>query len=292
MKKRNTTPVSDRVKAMLAQPRGVPQARKIARQTTGYANGGKVQKAFLGKFLEKLGLRDASKLKQVSSTRQDPLDATGQSYTRMRPEPTPEQTVDIFQQKFAKRHQQKGGVMEKRKTYKEALKLKDKDRLTKRDIERAEELTKKFGGPQGTIKTSYEDIKALHEKLKKETPRGKGKEKGKEHRKKLLDLMRKATGYAQGFVTGKKKGGVILPKKRPKDKKLVEPFSDPVTKPIHKVLKHLKETIYEGKHYDFRHLRDPKIEAERGKSRAGKKKGGKVDKKGLANGGTVTRPND
>jgi len=207
-----TTPVSDRVKAMLAQPRGVPQARKIARQTTGYANGGKVQKAFLGKFLEKLGLRDASKLKQVSSTRQDPLDATGQSYTRMRPEPTPEQTVDIFQQKFAKRHQQKGGVMEKRKTYKEALKLKDKDRLTKRDIERAEELTKKFGGPQGTIKTSYEDIKALHEKLKKETPRGKGKEKGKEHRKKLLDLMRKATGYAEGFITGKKKGGAAKKK--------------------------------------------------------------------------------
>ena len=75
----------------------------------------------------------------------------------------------------------------------------------------------------------------------------------------------------RGFISGKKKGGVILPKKRPKDKKLVEPFSDPVTKPIHKVLKHLKETIYEGKHYDFRHLRDPKIEAERGKSRAGKK---------------------
>ena len=70
----------------------------------------------------------------------------------------------------------------------------------------------------------------------------------------------------------------------------MEPFSDPVTKPIHKVLKHLKETIYEGKHYDFRHLRDPKIESERGKSRAGKKKGGKVDKKGWANGGTVTMP--
>jgi len=33
VKKMQTTPVSDRVKAMLAQPRGVPQARKIARQT-------------------------------------------------------------------------------------------------------------------------------------------------------------------------------------------------------------------------------------------------------------------
>ena len=94
-----------------------------------------------------------------------------------------------------------------------------------------------------------------------------------------IDKKNRRRNYKKGERLNYKKGGVILPKKRPKDKKLVEPFSDPVTKPIHKVLKHLKETIYEGKHYDFRHLRDPKIEAERGKSRAGKKKGGKVDKK-------------
>ena len=39
-KKAQTTPVRGRVKAMLAQPRGVAQARKIARQTTGFKKGG------------------------------------------------------------------------------------------------------------------------------------------------------------------------------------------------------------------------------------------------------------
>ncbi len=39
-KKAQTTPVRGRVKAMMAQPRAVAQARKIARQTTGFKKGG------------------------------------------------------------------------------------------------------------------------------------------------------------------------------------------------------------------------------------------------------------
>ena len=37
-------PVRGRVKAMMAQPRAIPQARKIARQTTGFQKGGHVKK--------------------------------------------------------------------------------------------------------------------------------------------------------------------------------------------------------------------------------------------------------
>ena len=107
VKKMQTASVPDRVKAMVAQPRGVPQARKIARQTTGYARGG-VQKAFLGKLMTKLGL---GKRGVVSSTRQDPLDATGQSYTRMRPEATPEKATDYFKKRMGKK---KGGKVDKK----------------------------------------------------------------------------------------------------------------------------------------------------------------------------------
>jgi len=39
-KKAQMAPVRGRVKAMMAQPRAIPQARKIARQTTGFARGG------------------------------------------------------------------------------------------------------------------------------------------------------------------------------------------------------------------------------------------------------------
>ena len=41
-KKAQMAPVRGRVKAMMAQPRAVAQARKVARQTTGYQEGGKV----------------------------------------------------------------------------------------------------------------------------------------------------------------------------------------------------------------------------------------------------------
>ena len=39
-KKGQMAPVRGRVKAMMAQPRAVAQARKVARQTTGFKQGG------------------------------------------------------------------------------------------------------------------------------------------------------------------------------------------------------------------------------------------------------------
>ena len=39
-KKAQMAPVRGRVKAMMAQPRAIPQARKTARQTTGFKQGG------------------------------------------------------------------------------------------------------------------------------------------------------------------------------------------------------------------------------------------------------------
>ena len=43
-KKAQMAPVRGRVKAMMAQPRAIPQARKIARQTTGFQKGGVMEK--------------------------------------------------------------------------------------------------------------------------------------------------------------------------------------------------------------------------------------------------------
>ena len=43
-KQAQMAPVRGRVKSMMATPRGVPQARKIARQTTCFARGGVPQK--------------------------------------------------------------------------------------------------------------------------------------------------------------------------------------------------------------------------------------------------------
>ena len=43
-KKAQMAPVRGRVKAMMAQPRAVAQARKTARQTTGFQKGGHVKK--------------------------------------------------------------------------------------------------------------------------------------------------------------------------------------------------------------------------------------------------------
>ncbi len=71
--------------------------------------GGVVQKVFLGKLMEKIGLNKGNK--QVSATRHDPLDATGQDYKRMRPEPTHQQTVDVFKDKFAGK--KKGGKVKR-----------------------------------------------------------------------------------------------------------------------------------------------------------------------------------
>ena len=222
VKKMQTTPVRDRVKAMVAQPRGVPQARKIARQTTGYARGG-VQKAFLGKLMTKLGL---GKRGVVSSTRQDPLDATGQSYTRMRPEATPEKATDYFKKRMG---YQKGGVMEKRKTYELVGINKDKERtktLTKAQIDR---LLKQANRPDKQ-KQAQPYLEA-------------GRAKGKEHKEKLRKLLRKGEGYVKGWI-GKKKGGKVDKKwiqkaVNPKHKGYCTPMTKPTCTPARKKLAQL-----------------------------------------------------
>ena len=109
--------------------------------------GGVVQKAFVGKLMEMFGRG------KKATAYGDPAKQGG-------PAPTRKQTMDVFKDKFAGRHK-KGGVMEKGKPhsttegkvssiqrkYKRALAnvLKNKDRLTTRDIERAEKLTKGVG---------------------------------------------------------------------------------------------------------------------------------------------------
>ena len=79
-------PVRGRVKAMMAQPRAIPQARKIARQTTGFKQGGAygplrgtsgskgVAKAFRGKE----GFKESQKLQkklQPQETANQKIDA-------------------------------------------------------------------------------------------------------------------------------------------------------------------------------------------------------------------------
>jgi len=99
----------------------------------------------------------------------------------------------------------KGGVMEKGKPhstkegrvasmYRQVKRSRDKDRISVRDMKR--------------VSASAQDVVALHEKLKKETPRGKGKAKAKKHKEKLKKLAEKGIGYIQGWV-GKKKGGKV-----------------------------------------------------------------------------------
>ena len=187
--------------------------------------GGVVQKVFLGKLMEKIGLNKGNK--QVSATRHDPLDATGQDYKRMRPEPTHQQMVDVFKDKFARK--KKGGVMEKgkphstkegrqtQKAYKLARILANKDRMSTRDIERAKKLAKSFGSGitdsapkviDKMLKTIQKDKSIVGKKTREPTAMEKGKAKAKEHKEKLKKLGRKAVGYVKGWV-GKKKGGKV-----------------------------------------------------------------------------------
>ena len=67
--------------------------------------GGVVQKAFLGKLMSKLGIG-----KGRTGSKQEAL--AGQDYKRMRPEPTHEQTVDVFKKHMGYK---KGAVMKKKK---------------------------------------------------------------------------------------------------------------------------------------------------------------------------------
>ena len=68
-KEAQMAPVRGRVKSMMATPKGVPQARKIARQTTGFKQGGAflplrggvtTAKAFRGKE----GFKESQKLQK------------------------------------------------------------------------------------------------------------------------------------------------------------------------------------------------------------------------------------
>ena len=65
----------------------------------------KLQKAFLGKLMSKLGIG-----KGRTGSKQEAL--AGQDYKRMRPEPTHQQTVDVFKKHMGYK---KGGVMKKKK---------------------------------------------------------------------------------------------------------------------------------------------------------------------------------
>ena len=268
-KEAQMAPVRGRVKAMMAQPRAIPQARKIARQTTGFARGGmpqkkkpkwvpdirttgptfpgppkEIEKVLNGRphkkqkggtmtpmthdseltkwFLEKHG---GTKKGKPHSTREGRIAAGERALwrgveeqekkkkrrmgrpgapSRSAPKKKPEEGMYVqkggvvdqekrkkAQEKFTessidkknrwRRRQhpapvqyQKGGVMEKRKVYELANKLKNKDRLTEQDIKRAEELTKKFGGPHGT---ALKNIERFLKTLKKE-PSLVGKKKG------------------------------------------------------------------------------------------------------------------
>ena len=146
--------------------------------------GGVVQKVFLGKLMEKIGLNK----KQVSATSQDPLDATGQDYKRMRPEPTHQQMVDVFKDKFAGK--KKGGVMDIEKLMQEK-----KPHSTK-------------AGRKAAVGRHRIRWQKWFDSFKEPTAMEKGKAKAKEHKEKLKKLGRKAVGYVKGW-TEKKKGGKV-----------------------------------------------------------------------------------
>ena len=209
-------PVRGRVKAMMAQPRAIPQARKIARQTTGFQKGGHVKKVShdseLTKwFLEKHG---GTKKKKPHSTQEGRIAAGKRALWRgvkekeKRQQPGPQAPS---RPKEAGMYVQKGGVMEKRKVYKLANKLKNKDRLTQRDIQRAEKLIKssKTGQLLGTAKGQID---------------------------KFLKAVKK-----EPSLVGKKKGGKVDKKwiqkaVNPKHKGYCTPMSKPTCTPRRKAL--------------------------------------------------------
>jgi len=154
--------------------------------------GGVVQKVFLGKLMEMFG-------------RGKKATAYGGPANQGGPEPTRKQTMDVFKDKFAERHQ-KGGVMEKRKTYKLAHKLKNKDRLTTRDIERAEKLTKGVGKDENrqAYGQATKSVQALLDQLLK-----KGKKPSKPHGEKQDPVGKKKGGKVKrGCANG---GTVVMP---------------------------------------------------------------------------------
>jgi len=238
-KKAQMAPVRGRVKAMMAQPRAIPQARKIARQTTGFARGGVPEDKKKRKPGPQPGLRrPRPKAGPGAPSRPRPKAGPPAGRPEERPK-APEggiQGLPKPKKKEEGMYVQKGGVMEKRKTYELANALKNKDRLTEQDIKRAEKLTESFGKTKDKDRLSVRDIKrtktltkAQMDRLLKqgqdavkklEGPNVKaGREKAKEHKEKLRKLIRKGEGYVKGWI-GKKKGGKV-------DKKWIQKAVDP-----------------------------------------------------------------
>ena len=101
-----------------------------------------------------------------------------------------------------------GGAMSKNPTdraYALAESLKDKDRLSQKDIERAEKLIEHF--KPGTMK----DLGELLGKPSESESKKKGREKAKKVKKKFKDFGEKASGFVLEII-GRNRGGVIRPK--------------------------------------------------------------------------------
>jgi len=301
-KKAQMAPVRGRVKAMMAQPRAIPQARKIARQTTGFKKGGVL-------ILEEIQsdvnptittIKTKKKGKQAGGTigfarggvpedkkKRKPGPQPG--IRGPKPGPTPAQPrpkarppaerpkapeggregrrpserpkapkagpparspedkykdpLNPFEKKKKEEpgmYVKKGGVTQTKKAYNIARMLADKDRMTKRDIERAKKLSKiKW---DAAAEAEYQKLLNVGSK-----------------RQKAID---KALGFPSQKVEPKKKGGKVDKKwiqkaVNPKHKGYCTPMTKPTCTPARKRLAKLF------------------------KSKA---------KKGWANGGTVVMP--
>ena len=212
-KQAQMAPVRGRVNAMMAQPRAVSQARKVARQTTGFQKGGHVKKVSHDSELTKWFLEQhgGTKKKKPHSTQEGRIAAGKRALFRGVKEKEKRQQMGPqapARRKEAGMNVKKGGVMEKRKTYKLAHKLKNKDRLTQRDVERAEKLTKSFGKDE--IRQAYgqatKSVQALLDQLLK-----KGKKSARPHGRDPVERQ---------DPVGKKKGGKV-------DKKWIQKAVNP-----------------------------------------------------------------
>ena len=143
-----------------------------------------------------------------------------------------------------------GGVMASKQAYELAKKNKDKDRLTTRDIERAEKLTKSFGKDENrqAYGQATKSVQALLDQLLK-----KGKKSARPHGRDPVEVQ---------DPVGKKKGGKV-------DKKWIQKAVNP---------KH--------KGYCTPMTKKTCTPARKALARTFKKKA----KKGWANGGTVVMP--
>ena len=187
----------------------------------------------------------------------------GQDYKRMRPEPTHEQTVDVFKKHMGYK---KGGVMDMKKLMQEKK-------------------------PHSTSAGRQAAIERHHARWEKSLPKEptameKGKAKAKEHKEKLKKLGQKGIGYLQGWA-GKKKGGVMKKKHKYKDPVGTQKPRHSVPREVHRLLTDRKgkpHSTREGRIAASKRAMNKHLEFlyEQGFSFAKpepKKKGGKVDKK-------------